>query len=100
LPRPSPGLRAAIGAASLAIGITALTVLAAMTFAFRGVVVGSLLGNAVAVQVRGVDYVAVVATITLGVLAGAVLGVAAAAAALLPAQALRRPPAAHLLAQE
>jgi len=33
------------------------------------VVVGSLLGNAVAVQVRGVDYVAVGATVALGVLA-------------------------------
>jgi putative ABC transport system permease protein len=151
-----------------------LTVLAAVTFAFRGVVVGSLLGNAIAVQVRGVDYVAVTATVALGVLAvadvvflnirerapelavirafgwretalsrlvitegaiiglagslaGAALGVAAAAqlagqlpatfyliaaaavlggllvtttAAILPAQALRRLPAAHLLAEE
>ena len=169
----TPG-RAAVGAVSLAVGVTALTVLAAVTFAFRGVVVGSLLGNAVAVQVRGVDYVAVTATVALGVLAvadvvflnvrerapelatirafgwreaalsrlvvtegaiiglagslaGAALGLAAAAqfagqipaslyliaagavgggllvttaAALLPAQALRRLPAAHLLAEE
>ena len=169
----TPG-RALVGAISLAVGVTALTMLAALTFAFRGVLVGSLLGNAVAVQVRGVDYVAVGATIALGVLAvadvvfisiseraaelaairafgwresalsrlvitegaiiglagslaGAGLGVAAAAkfagqlpgtlyliaavavvagvlvtaiAALLPAQALRRLPAAHLLAQE
>ena len=64
----TPG-RAAVGAVSLAVGVTALTILAAVTFAFRGVVVGSLLGNAVAVQVRGVDYVAVTATIALGVLA-------------------------------
>ena len=169
----TPG-RALIGAISLAIGVTALTVLAALTFAFRGVLVGSLLGNAVAVQVRGVDYVAVTATVTLGVLAvadvvflnirerapelasirafgwpesalsrlvitegaiiglagslaGAALGLAAAASfagqlpaalyliaaaavaagvlvttgsALLPAQALRHLPAAHLLAEE
>ncbi len=169
----SPG-RAAVGAVSLAVGVTALTSLAAVTFAFRGVVVGTLLGNAVAVQVRGVDYVAVTATVALGVLAvadvvflnvrerapelaairtfgwtetaitrlviteGAIIGlagalagaalglvaagltagqfpatlyviVAAAAgggllvtttAALLPAQALRRLPAAHLLAEE
>ena len=169
----TPG-RAAVGAVSLAVGVTALTILAAVTFAFRGVVVGSLLGNAVAVQVRGVDYVAVTATIALGVLAvadvvflnirerapelatiralgwreatlsrlvitegaiiglagsllGAALGLVAAAqfagqlpgtlfliaaaavaggllvtttAALLPAQALRRLPAAHLLAEE
>jgi putative ABC transport system permease protein len=64
----TPG-RALIGALSLAVGVTALTLLAAVTFAFRGVVVGSLLGNAVAVQVRGVDYIAVTATIALGVLA-------------------------------
>jgi putative ABC transport system permease protein len=64
----TPG-RAAVGAVSLAVGVTALTVLAAVTFAFRGVVVGSLLGNAVALQVRGADYVAVTATIALGVLA-------------------------------
>jgi hypothetical protein len=169
----TPG-RAAIGAVSLAVGITALTMLAAVTFAFRGVLIGSLLGNAVTVQVRGVDYVATTATVTLGVLAvadviflnirerapelatiralgwresalarlvvtegaiiglagslaGAGLGLAAAAgfagqaptrlyliavaaavagvlvtgaAAVLPAQALRRLPAAHLLAEE
>jgi putative ABC transport system permease protein len=64
----TPG-RALVGAISLAVGITALTILAALTFAFRGVLVGSLLGNAVAVQVRGVDYIAVIATVTLGVLA-------------------------------
>ncbi len=169
----TPG-RALVAAISLAVGVTALTVLAALTFAFRGVVVGSLLGNAVAVQVRGVDYVAVVATVALGVLAvadvvflnireraaelaairafgwresalsrlvvteggiiglagsaaGAALGLAAAAsfagqlpaalylvaaaavvagvlvtaaAALLPARALRHLPAAHLLAED
>jgi putative ABC transport system permease protein len=169
----TPG-RAAVGAVSLAVGVAALTILAAVTIAFRGVVVGSLLGNAVAVQVRGVDYIAVTATVALGVLAvadvvflnirerapelaairtfgwpesalsrlvitegaiiglagsltGAALGLAAAAqfagqlpatlyliaaaavaggilvtttAALLPAQALRRLPAAHLLAEE
>ena len=169
----TPG-RAALGALSLAVGVTALTVLAAVTFAYRGVVVGSLLGNAVALQVRGVDYVAGIAMVALGVLAvadvvflnireraaelstmralgwpesalgrlvitegviigltgaltGAVLGLAAAAefagqlsgrlylvaamavvagalvtagAALLPARALRRLPAAQLLAEQ
>jgi putative ABC transport system permease protein len=64
----TPG-RALVGALSLAIGITALTVLAALTFAFHGVIVGSLLGDAVAVQVRGIDYLAVIATVALGVLA-------------------------------
>jgi putative ABC transport system permease protein len=64
----APG-RTLIGVVSLAVGVASLTVLAAVTAAFRGVVVGSLLGDAVAVQVRGVDYVAVAATVTLGVLA-------------------------------
>jgi putative ABC transport system permease protein len=64
----APG-RSLVGAVSLAVGITGLTVLTALSLAFRGVVVGSLLGNAVALQVRGVDYVAVAATVLLGVLA-------------------------------
>ena len=63
----TPG-RALLGAASLAVGIAALTILAAVTFAFHGNIVGTLLGNAIAVQVRGVDYVAAGATIALGVL--------------------------------
>ena len=63
-----PG-RSLAGAIGLAVGIAALTVLTALTFAFRGVVVGTLLGDAVAVQVRGVDYVAVAVTVALGVLA-------------------------------
>jgi putative ABC transport system permease protein len=64
----TPG-RTVIGVVSLAVGIAALTTLTAITFAFRGVVVGSLLGDAVAVQVRGVDYIAAGATVALGVLA-------------------------------
>jgi hypothetical protein len=64
----SPG-HALVGAVSLAAGITALTMVAALSLAFSGVVVGTLLGDAVAVQVRGVDYVAVAATLALGVLA-------------------------------
>lgn len=64
----TPG-RTLIGVVSLAVGIAALTLLTAFTFAFRGVVVGSLLGDAVAVQVRGVDYIAAGATVALGVLA-------------------------------
>jgi putative ABC transport system permease protein len=64
----TPG-RTAIGVVSLAVGIAAVTMLTAVSFAFRGVVVGSLLGDAVAVQVRGVDYIAAGATVALGVLA-------------------------------
>jgi putative ABC transport system permease protein len=64
----TPG-RTLIGVVSLAVGIAALTMLTAVTVAFRGVVVGSLLGKYVAVQVRGVDYIAAGATVALGVLA-------------------------------
>ena len=64
----TPG-RSLLGAVSLAVGVAGLTLVTAITIAFRGVVVGSLLGDAVAVQVRGVDYVALGATVALGVLA-------------------------------
>ncbi len=64
----TPG-RTIVGAVSLGVGVTALTLLVAVTLAFRGAVVGTLLGNVVTVQVRGVDYVAVAATVILGVLA-------------------------------
>jgi putative ABC transport system permease protein len=64
----TPG-RTLIGVASLAIGIAALTMLTAVTIAFRGQIAGSLLGNAVTVQVRGVDYAATGATAALGALA-------------------------------
>ena len=64
----TPG-RSALAALSLAVGAAALTLLVGITLAFRGVVVGSLLGDAVAVQVRGVDYIAVIATVPLGILA-------------------------------
>lgn len=63
-----PG-RTALGALSLAIGVAALTLLSAVTLAFHGVLVGSLLGDAVTVQVRGVDYVAVGATLLLAAIA-------------------------------
>jgi putative ABC transport system permease protein len=64
----TPG-RALVGAVSLAVGVAALTLLTAITLAFRGAVVGTLLGTVVTVQVRAVDYVAAAATIALGVLA-------------------------------
>ena len=64
----TPG-RTALGALSLAIGVCALTLLLAATVAFNDVLVGTLLGDAVAVEVRGTDYVAVIATVLLGVAA-------------------------------
>jgi putative ABC transport system permease protein len=64
----TPG-RTALGALSLAIGVCALTLLLAATIAFHDVLVGTLLGDAVAVRVRSTDYVAVIATVVLGVAA-------------------------------
>jgi putative ABC transport system permease protein len=64
----TPG-RTALGALSLAIGVCALTLLLAATIAFHDVLVGTLLGDAVAVEVRGTDYVAVITTVLLGVAA-------------------------------
>jgi ABC-type lipoprotein release transport system permease subunit len=60
-----PG-RALLGAASLAIGVGALTLLLAATIAFRGALSGTLLGHAVSIQIRTTDYVAVGAIILLG----------------------------------
>jgi hypothetical protein len=64
----TPG-RTALGALSLAIGVCALTLLLAATLAFHDVLVGTLLGDAVSVDVRATDYVAVAATVLLGVAA-------------------------------
>jgi hypothetical protein len=64
----TPG-RTLSGALTLGVGTTALTLIIAVVVAFRGTVVGSLLGNAVAVQVRGPDYAAAAVTVLLGVLA-------------------------------
>ncbi|GAA2352333.1 hypothetical protein GCM10010170_043040 [Dactylosporangium salmoneum] len=63
-----PG-RTLLGAAALAIGITAATLLGAVTFAFHGAIVGTLLGDAVSLQVRSVDTIAVAATVLLGAIA-------------------------------
>ncbi|MDN5796768.1 MAG: ABC transporter permease [Intrasporangium sp.] len=54
------------GVVALAVGVAALTLLLGVTQLFQGAVVGSLLGNVIAVQVRGVDYAAVVITTLLG----------------------------------
>jgi putative ABC transport system permease protein len=59
-----PG-RSALAAAGLAVAVAAFTLLLAVTLAFQGSVVGSLLGNAITVQVRGVDYAAVAAILVL-----------------------------------
>ena len=62
----APG-RTLLGAASLAVGVGTLTLLLAATLAFHNILVGTLLGSAVSVQVRGSDYFAATAIILLGV---------------------------------
>ena len=57
--------RTLVGAAGLAIGIAALTLLLAIERAYHGTLVGTLLGNALALQVRGADLAAIGLTIGL-----------------------------------
>lgn len=61
----TPG-RTVLGAGALAIGVAALTLVAATAYAFRGAIVGSLLGDTVSLSVRGADALAAVATVLLG----------------------------------
>jgi putative ABC transport system permease protein len=61
-------VRTALGAAGLALGVAALSVLFAIEQAFQGTLIGTVLGNAVSVQVHGADFVAVGLTITLAAL--------------------------------
>lgn len=61
-------VRTGLGAAGLAVAVAAATFLVVITLGFRGAVVGTLLGNAIAVQVRGADYAAVAATLVLALL--------------------------------
>jgi putative ABC transport system permease protein len=59
-----PG-RSVLAAASLALGVGALTVLLAITIVFHNVLTGSLLGSAISLQVRGSDYAAVAVIVIL-----------------------------------
>ncbi|MEU5946092.1 FtsX-like permease family protein [Micromonospora sp. NPDC047465] len=61
----TPG-RTLLGAGALAIGVAALTLVAAAAYAFRGAIVGSLLGDTVSLSVRGADALAAAATVLLG----------------------------------
>jgi putative ABC transport system permease protein len=63
-----PG-RTLLGAATLMACVFALTVLLAVTYGFQGRVVGSLLGDAIVVQARPADYVAIAIMFALGALA-------------------------------
>ncbi|MDX6453848.1 MAG: putative transport system permease protein [Gaiellaceae bacterium] len=58
-------MRTALGAAGLALGVSALTVLFAIQHAFQGTLVGTVLGNAVSVQVHGADFFAAGLTVAL-----------------------------------
>jgi putative ABC transport system permease protein len=51
--------RTLVGAAGLAVGTAALTFVIAIERSFQGTLVGTLLGNALAIQVHGVDLAAV-----------------------------------------
>jgi ABC-type antimicrobial peptide transport system permease subunit len=61
-------VRTALGAAGLAVAIAATTFLVLISLGFDGAVVGTLLGDAVAIQVRAADYAAVGATLLLALL--------------------------------
>ena len=63
--RRVPG-RALLGVVSLAVGVASLVFLAGITASFHGAVVGTLLGDAVTVQVHGSDYAAAVIASVLG----------------------------------
>jgi hypothetical protein len=61
-------VRTALGAAGLALGVAALTVLVAIQQAFQGTLVGTVLGNALSVHVHGADFVAAALTVALAAL--------------------------------
>jgi putative ABC transport system permease protein len=63
--------RTVLGAAGLALGVAAFTILLSVTLAFQGEVTGSLLGNAIVTQARAADYLSVALSLLLGA-AGAV----------------------------
>lgn len=66
--RRLPG-RTFLGAASLLVGVAALTTLIALQSAFRAGAEGTALGDVISVQVRGVDFLAAAVTIALGAFA-------------------------------
>ena len=58
--------RAITAAIALASGVAALTALSGIAVAFQGEVVGTLLGDAVSIQVRGADLVAALVVTLIG----------------------------------
>ncbi len=59
--------RSLIAIAGLAVGICSTVLLLAITTSFNGQLAGDLLGEAVTVRVRGVDYAAIVVMLAIGV---------------------------------
>ena len=53
----------------MTVGVGGLTLLLAITFGFRGTLVGTLLGDAISFQTKGVDYASIAVTMMLAVLA-------------------------------
>lgn len=64
-------LRTGLGAAGLAIGVAALTVLIAIERSFQGTLVGTVLGSAVSLQVHSSDFVSVGLTLALAAISAA-----------------------------
>ncbi|MET2717151.1 FtsX-like permease family protein [Streptomyces harbinensis] len=62
-------VRAALAVLSLAVGIAAVTFVTAVLWHFRGAAAGTLLGQAVTLEIRAVDLAAVVLTVLLGAFA-------------------------------
>lgn len=60
--------RTLLGASGLVVGIASLTALIALNQAFQQTLVGTLLGSAVSLEVRGVDLLSVLLVIALGAL--------------------------------
>lgn len=61
--------RSALGVLALATGVASVTLLAAVTWAFHGSAQGTVLGDAVSLEVRGVDVAAAALTVLLGAFA-------------------------------
>jgi putative ABC transport system permease protein len=57
--------RTIVGASGLFVAVAALTMLLAVNMAFQGVVVGTLLGNTISFEVRGVDLLGVALAVAL-----------------------------------
>jgi len=60
--------RSLVGSLGLFVGVAALTLMLAINSAFQGTLVGTLLGDAISLQIRGVDFLAVGLVIALAAL--------------------------------